>query len=163
MHILPDLEAIECAFPLDSGLIVIGVHSAKFDNEKVSANIRNALLRYGIKHPVLNDHEACMWHQMSISCWPTLVLLAPDQKVLLSLAGEGHRQVVLDVIQVAMQKYSLKPQPLHLTNETNIGSKLFPSKICINATGERLALSDAVQHKIFVSDLKGYIQVSQDA
>ena len=32
--------------------VVVGVHSAKFDNEKDSEAIRNAVLRYGITHPV---------------------------------------------------------------------------------------------------------------
>jgi len=31
---------------------VVGVHSAKFDNEKDLDAIRNAVLRYGISHPV---------------------------------------------------------------------------------------------------------------
>lgn len=31
---------------------VIGVHSAKFDNEKDLEAIRNAVLRYNISHPV---------------------------------------------------------------------------------------------------------------
>lgn len=31
---------------------VVGVHSAKFDNEKDLEAIRNAVLRYGINHPV---------------------------------------------------------------------------------------------------------------
>lgn len=31
---------------------VVGVHSAKFDNEKDLAAIRNAVLRYNITHPV---------------------------------------------------------------------------------------------------------------
>lgn len=31
---------------------VVGVHSAKFDNEKDLEAIRNAVLRYGISHPV---------------------------------------------------------------------------------------------------------------
>lgn len=32
--------------------VVVGVHSAKFDNEKDLEAIRNAVLRYGISHPV---------------------------------------------------------------------------------------------------------------
>lgn len=31
---------------------VVGVHSAKFDNEKDLEAIHNAVLRYGISHPV---------------------------------------------------------------------------------------------------------------
>ena len=41
MHVLPDLKALEEKY--DRQIVVIGVHSAKFDNEKESGNIRNAL------------------------------------------------------------------------------------------------------------------------
>lgn len=33
---------------------VVGVHSAKFDNEKDLEAIRNAVLRYDISHPVIS-------------------------------------------------------------------------------------------------------------
>ena len=45
MHILPDLEELEKRFTSADGVVVIGVHSAKFENEKVSANILSAILR----------------------------------------------------------------------------------------------------------------------
>lgn len=46
MHILPDLERLEERYPVDSGgVVVVGVHSAKFGNEKVSDNIRMAIER----------------------------------------------------------------------------------------------------------------------
>lgn len=49
MHILPDLELLEEKHPPDSGgVVVIGVHSAKFGNEKVSDNIRKAIERLSI-------------------------------------------------------------------------------------------------------------------
>lgn len=61
MHILPDLEAVEEKFPPQSGVVVVGVHSAKFLNEKVTANILSAVLRYNIQHPVVNDSDAFLW------------------------------------------------------------------------------------------------------
>lgn len=45
MHVLPDLEALERRHPVEQGVVVVGVHSAKFGNEKVSDNIRNAINR----------------------------------------------------------------------------------------------------------------------
>ena len=66
MHILPDLEAIEEMFPDTSGVVIIGVHSAKFENEKLTDNIRSAVLRYGIKHPVVNDKDAVLWQVILI-------------------------------------------------------------------------------------------------
>lgn len=53
----------------------VGVHSAKFENEKVSANIMAAIQRYGIHHPVVNDSEAVLWRQLEITCWPTVLIL----------------------------------------------------------------------------------------
>lgn len=53
----------------------IGVHSAKFDNEKDSENISAALKRYDITHPVVNDCEGELWSKLGISCWPTVLVL----------------------------------------------------------------------------------------
>lgn len=39
-------------FSIFAQFTVVGVHSAKFDNEKDLDAIRNAVLRYGISHPV---------------------------------------------------------------------------------------------------------------
>ncbi|PPS02534.1 hypothetical protein GOBAR_AA18126 [Gossypium barbadense] len=52
MHVLPDLDFLEKKYKAKP-FTVIGVHSAKFDNEKDLEAIRNAVLRYGITHPDL--------------------------------------------------------------------------------------------------------------
>src|SRR5690242_13678782 len=59
MHIIPDLKKLEAKYPNE--LVVIGVHSAKFVNEKQSNNIREAILRYEIAHPVVNDSDMTIW------------------------------------------------------------------------------------------------------
>ncbi|KAG5529239.1 hypothetical protein RHGRI_029813 [Rhododendron griersonianum] len=51
MHVLPDLEFLEKKYK-DMPFTVVGVHFAKFDNEKDLEAIRNAILQYGITHPV---------------------------------------------------------------------------------------------------------------
>jgi len=43
--------------------VVVGVHSAKFDNEKDSEAIRNAVLRYGISHPVKLEFQIQLIYQ----------------------------------------------------------------------------------------------------
>lgn len=45
IHVLPDLERLEQRYPPSNGVVVVGVHSAKFGNEKVSDNIQNAIDR----------------------------------------------------------------------------------------------------------------------
>ena len=53
MHLVPDLQKLEQKYSKE--LVVIGVHSAKFENEKQSSQILEAIVRYGIHHPVVND------------------------------------------------------------------------------------------------------------
>ena len=45
IHILPQLHTLEQRHSVQGGVVVVGVHSAKFGNEKVSENIRNAIER----------------------------------------------------------------------------------------------------------------------
>jgi thiol-disulfide isomerase/thioredoxin len=44
IHIIPDLKRLENEYP--DSLVVIGVHSAKFQTEGESESIRQAILRY---------------------------------------------------------------------------------------------------------------------
>lgn len=88
LHILPDLHDLERKYSDKDGLAIIGVHSAKFPNEKISSNIENAVARYGITHPIVNDSEALMWNEMGIQCWPTIVVVGPDGRVLQTFIGK---------------------------------------------------------------------------
>lgn len=90
MHVLPDLKKIEQLFSVEDGLLIIGVHSAKFDNEKDSSNILSAIQRYDITHPVINDANSVMWNDLNIQCWPTLLILGPLANPLFVLMGEGQ-------------------------------------------------------------------------
>src|SRR5712664_1021915 len=87
MHIIPDLKKLERKYPNE--LVVIGVHSAKFTAEKGTENIRQAILRYEIEHPVVNDHEMQIWQEYTVRSWPTLFLIDPAGKVVAYMSGEG--------------------------------------------------------------------------
>src|SRR5262245_27479137 len=65
IHIMPDLAKLEKKYANE--LVVIGVHSAKFENEKNSESIRKAILRYDIKHPVVNDADQKIWNAYDCS------------------------------------------------------------------------------------------------
>src|SRR6266550_446455 len=87
MHIIPDLKKLEHKYANE--LVVIGVHSAKFPAEKGTENIRQAILRYEIEHPVVNDHEMQIWQEYTVRSWPTLFLIDPAGKVVAYMSGEG--------------------------------------------------------------------------
>ena len=55
MHTFPQLRKIERKY--GDRVIVIGVHSPKFPAERETANLREAVLRYRIEHPIVNDRD----------------------------------------------------------------------------------------------------------
>src|SRR5437899_8716162 len=88
MHIIPDLKKLEKKYPNE--LVVIGVHSAKFENEKDTENIRRIVLRYEIEHPIINDADYAVWRSYGVNAWPTQVLIDPAGYIIGSLSGEGN-------------------------------------------------------------------------
>ena len=164
MHVLPDLEALEQIYSVTDGVAVIGVHSAKFENEKVSANILSAVLRYKIHHPVINDSEARLWNQLQIVCWPTFVIVGPTGQFLYIMVGEGHRQRLLDFMEVAVnyfrEKEEINDHSLPLKLEQLPPSPLrFPGKMCVSRDGKTLVVADTGDHRILVMDRNGLIKV----
>lgn len=158
VHVLPDLARLEDARPPgEGGVVVVGVHSAKFDNEKASRNIHDAVLRYGIRHAVVNDAEAVLWERLGVTCWPTLVILGPHGQLLHCIIGEGHGEELMTFIDAAVQHYtaarqlSLEPINLITEGEEFRGSVLkFPGKICLDPTGKHLYVSDTGNHRVLV-------------
>ncbi|XP_072479172.1 NHL repeat-containing protein 2 isoform X2 [Notamacropus eugenii] len=149
------------------GLLVVGVHSAKFPNEKVLDNIKSAVLRYNITHPVVNDADALLWQDLEISCWPTLVILGPRGNMLFSLVGEGHRENLFLFTSVALKYYKERGQ----IKDNKIGIKLyrdslppspllFPGKITVDDVSDRLVIADTGHHRILVVRKNGQIQHS---
>ena len=55
LHTLPDIEYLADKFQGYRGIVFMGCHSAKFTNEKVAGKVREAILKYDVKYPVIND------------------------------------------------------------------------------------------------------------
>src|SRR5260370_14339183 len=87
MHIIPDLKKLEKKYPND--LVVIGVHSAKFENDKDTENIRRIVLRYEIEHPIVNDADFAIWKPYDVDSWPTRHLIDPAGYIIRRLKDEG--------------------------------------------------------------------------
>ena len=134
MHIIPDLKKLEAKYPKE--LVVIGVHSAKFQNEREAENIRQAILRYGIEHPVINDSNLAIWQAYGARAWPTLVLIDPEGNIVGSDTGEGHYEILDKLIGKLSPDFrsknliNEKPIPLSLEKYKQGPSFLsFPGKI----------------------------------
>ena len=160
MHVIPDLKRLEEKYARQ--LVVIGVHSAKFDNEKETENIRRIVLRYGIEHPVVNDADFRIWQAYAVRAWPTLVLIDPAGYVVGQASGEGHYalldRAIGELVDEARKRGELNEQPLKLTLErAKVGDLplAFPGKVLADAAGERLFIADTNHNRVVVTRLDG--------
>lgn len=163
MHVLPDLAYLEKKF--DKEIVVIGVHSAKFENEKESENIRKAILRYEIEHPVINDSNMTVWRKFGVHSWPTLVLLDPEGFYCGYVSGEGNREVLEQVIERLITyhkaKGTLDETPIKFDLEASKVAPTplrFPGKVLADEAGQRLFISDSNHNRIVITDLNGKVQ-----
>lgn len=160
IHIIPDLKRLEAKYAKQ--LVVIGVHSAKFDNEKETDNIRRIILRYEIEHPVINDADFRIWQEYGVRGWPTLVLIDPAGYVIGALSGEGNYEVLDRVIGQTVEKFrrlgELKEEALNFTLErAKVGDLplAFPGKVLADAKGNRLFIADSNHNRIVITRLDG--------
>ncbi|MEV6925463.1 NHL domain-containing thioredoxin family protein [Dactylosporangium sp. NPDC051485] len=97
LHVLDELRPLEERFA--DVLVTIGVHSPKFEHEKDAAALAAAVERYGVDHPVLDDPELGMWQQYAAKAWPTLTVIDPEGYVVANMAGEGHAEGLVRLIE----------------------------------------------------------------
>ena len=160
MHLIPHLRRLEREFPEE--LAVIGVHSAKFDQERATENIRQAVMRYGVSHPVINDAQMRVWQEYGVRAWPTLMFIDPLGKVIGRLEGELTYEHGVELIGGMVSEFreagTLKPSPMDTALETAAASLLsFPGKVLADASSQRLFISDSGHHRILVTDMEGRI------
>jgi thiol-disulfide isomerase/thioredoxin len=160
IHIIPDLKRLEAKYP--NNLVVIGVHSAKFENEKESDNIRQSILRYEIEHPVVNDADFSIWQAYAVRAWPTQVLIDPAGYVVGKVEGEGNYEAIDKGIAATLAEFrkrgALNEQPLKLALErAKLGDMplAFPGKILADERSDRLYIADSNHHRIVVTKLDG--------
>lgn len=160
-HVLPVLKRIEEEFPTE--VVVIGVHSPKFDHERDDEALKQAIARYGITHPVVHDPHMVLWEEYCVRAWPTLALISPDGMVIGELAGEPHPELLLqgigDMVRQFFARGELQPRPFHTTPIVDGGGALrFPGKIkpCPSADGFKLwALADTGHNQIVIMEDDG--------
>jgi thiol-disulfide isomerase/thioredoxin len=160
IHIIPDLKRLEAKYA--NQLVVIGVHSAKFTNERETENIRRIILRYEIEHPVVNDAEFKIWKSYAVRAWPTQVLIDPAGYIVGSVSGEGNYraidQAIAETIEQFRKRGELKEEPLRLSLErAKVGDLplAFPGKVLADEINNRLFIADSNHNRIVITDLEG--------
>ncbi len=161
-HVIPDLEKLEAKYP--DSLVIIGVHSAKFATEGNTQHIAAIVQRYGLKHPVVNDHDMQIWNEYGATGWPTLTLIDPAGNVVGQVSGEGHYALLDRVVGTLSQEFAarhaLNTKPMWfagLAEKMPAGDLLYPGKVLADAKGDRLFIADSNHNRIVVTSLDGKV------
>lgn len=83
----------------DKGFVVIGVHTPEFQFEKDAANVRAAIVRYGIRYPVPLDNDYGTWNAYGNSYWPAEYLFDAEGRLRYTHFGEGEYDRTEQAIQ----------------------------------------------------------------
>jgi thiol-disulfide isomerase/thioredoxin len=59
LHVIEELRPLEERF--GDALVVVGVHSPKFEHERDHEAVVRAVARYDVRHPVLDDPDLTTW------------------------------------------------------------------------------------------------------
>jgi len=160
IHVIPDLKRLEAKYP--NQLVVVGVHSAKFENERETENIRRIVLRYGVEHPVVNDASFRIWNAYAVKAWPTQVLVDPAGYVVETVSGEGHYEALDHAIGSLVEEFrrrgQLDERPLSLAPESAKTAAMplaFPGKVLADERSGRLFVADSNHNRVVVATLDG--------
>ncbi|MHA6250115.1 thioredoxin-like domain-containing protein [Pontibacter sp. CAU 1760] len=157
-HIVPDLKQLEEEYA--DVLVVIGVHSAKFDAEKQNATILQAIRKFGIAHPVINDANYRLWNEYGIRAWPTVVLIDPNGKVVGQHAGESVYKTVQPYIQKMTEEFAQRlnrePIDFYTAAAPEQNALSFPSKMAADDEGH-LYLADSSHNRILKLNQQGVV------
>jgi DNA-binding beta-propeller fold protein YncE len=158
MHALAQLRELETAFPDE--LSIVSVHSPKFTREQFTESVRDAVLRYGIEHPVVNDRSMRIWQEYAVRAWPTLIFIDPENRVIAKHEGEiqpeSAKKLIREMIAEFDAKGLLDHRPLRFTRETAPEALIaFPGKLAVDARADRLVVSDSGHHRLLEMDLSG--------
>ena len=160
MHIFPQLRKLEKKY--DGSLAVVGVHSAKFIQERETDSLRRAVLRYEISHPVVNDKDFDIWGQYAIRAWPTLMFIDPLGKVIGKHEGEFPLEPMDELVGRLVAEFDQKglpdrrPLPVKLERNADGGfaEARFNDPQGMALYGESLYVADTKNHAIREIDLR---------
>ncbi|MFB6946437.1 NHL domain-containing thioredoxin family protein [Streptomyces sp. NPDC060286] len=150
LHVLDELRELEEKHR--DTVVIIGVHSPKFVHEAEHQAVVDAVERYEVHHPVLDDPELATWKQYAVRAWPTLVVVDPEGYVVAQHAGEGHAHAIEKLVEELEAEHEAKgtlrrgdgpyvaPEPVatHLR---------FPGKALLLPDGGFL-VSDTTRHRL---------------
>ncbi|MER7173596.1 NHL domain-containing thioredoxin family protein [Streptomyces mesophilus] len=150
LHVLDELRELEEKHK--DTVVIIGVHSPKFVHEAEHAAVVDAVERYEVHHPVLDDPELATWKQYAVRAWPTLVVIDPEGYVVAQHAGEGHAHAIEKLVEELEAEHEAKGtlrrgDGPYVAPEPVATDLRFPGKALLLPGGNFL-VSDSTRHQL---------------
>ncbi|MEU8946973.1 NHL domain-containing thioredoxin family protein [Streptomyces sp. NPDC048489] len=157
LHVLDELRELEEKHR--DTLVIIGVHSPKFVHEAEHQAVVDAVERYGVEHPVLDDPELATWKQYAVRAWPTLVVIDPEGYVVAQHAGEGHAHAIARLVEELEAEHEAKGtlrrgDGPYVAPEPEPTALRFPGKALALGNGNFL-VSDTTRHQLVELEADG--------
>lgn len=157
LHVLDELRPLEEKYAQE--LVIIGVHSPKFEFERTVEAVDQAVERYQVEHLVLDDPDLVTWQAYTARAWPTLAVIDPEGYLVATLSGEGHGAGLGGIIEGLIEEHSAKgtlhsgdgpyvPPP---APETEL---FYPGKVTPLPSGN-LLVADSGHHSLVEYDPSG--------
>lgn len=107
-------------------VVVIGIHSAKFDREKEDEALSLAIKRLGISYGVISDGDSSLFKQYAIKAWPTTIVI--DDKGYIQDTFQG--ELTLAQLTQSIENITTLQMPTAQKNHQKLAHILdFPQKI----------------------------------
>ncbi|WP_327703834.1 NHL domain-containing thioredoxin family protein [Streptomyces decoyicus] len=150
LHVLDELRELEERHR--DTVVIIGVHSPKFVHEAEHQAVVDAVERYGVEHPVLDDPELATWKQYAVRAWPTLVVIDPEGYVVAQHAGEGHAHAIGKLVEELEAEHGAKGtlrrgDGPYVPPEPVATDLRFPGK-AVRLPGGSFLVSDTTRHQL---------------
>ncbi|MGW3144099.1 MULTISPECIES: NHL domain-containing thioredoxin family protein [Streptomyces] len=157
LHVLDELRELEEKHR--ETVVIIGVHSPKFVHEAEHQAVVDAVERYGVEHPVLDDPELATWKQYAVRAWPTLVVIDPEGYVVAQHAGEGHAHAIERLVEELEAEHEAKGtlrrgDGPYVAPEPEPTVLRFPGKALLLPSGNFL-VSDTTRHQLVELEADG--------
>ncbi|MDN6134311.1 MAG: redoxin domain-containing protein, partial [Brevibacterium sp.] len=157
LHVLDELRPLEEKYSKE--LVIIGVHSPKFEFERTVEAVDQAVERYQVEHLVLDDPDLVTWQAYTARAWPTLAVIDPEGYLVATLSGEGHGAGLGEIIEGLIEEHTVKgtlhsgdgpyvPPP---APETEL---FYPGKVTALPSGN-LLVADSGHHSLVEYDSSG--------
>ncbi|MFE3763019.1 NHL domain-containing thioredoxin family protein [Streptomyces sp. NPDC059104] len=150
LHVLDELRELEEKHR--DTVVIVGVHSPKFVHEADHEAVVDAVERYEVHHPVLDDPELATWKQYAVRAWPTLVVIDPEGYVVAQHAGEGHAHAIERLVEELEAEHEAKGtlrrgDGPYVAPEPVATDLRFPGKALLLENGN-LLVSDSTRHQL---------------